>query len=283
MEHKVRRILSLVFAAIGALLILPCPALAKLPVMVSIVPQKYFVQKVGGDLVSVGVMVQPGASPHDYEPKPSQMAALAKAKAYFAIGVEFEKAWLPRFLAANPKLMVVHTEAKVPRVAMQGRHEHDDHDGGHKAEEHGHDKHAGEHKAEKHDHDHHAEEHKGGEHHHHAEGAPDPHIWLAPRLVMIQAKAIHDALAKLDPAHAADYNRNLAAFETELKELDQNLRRAFTGLGEKRAILVFHPAWGYLCRSYGLKQIAVEKEGKEPTAQGSWPNSSTRPGNPGPR
>ena len=226
-------------AALLAVMCVPVSAMAKIPVMVSIVPQKYFAQKVGKNLASVQVMVPPGASPHDYEPKPSQMAALARSKVYFAIGVEFEKAWLPRFLSANSKLVVVHTDAKVPKAPMAGRHEHDRN----------------------------ANRHKAGERRHDHEGL-DPHIWLSPRLAAIQARAMRDALVKLDPGHAAEYDRNLAGFEKELQALDQKLRQAFTGLGKKRDILVFHPAWGYLCRDYGLRQVAVEKEGKEPTAKG---------------
>ena len=57
-----------------------------LKVFVSILPQKYFVEKIGGDLVEVAVMVEPGASPHIYEPKPKQMVALAETNIYFAIG-----------------------------------------------------------------------------------------------------------------------------------------------------------------------------------------------------
>ena len=57
-----------------------------LKVFVSIVPQKYFVEKIGGDLVDVSVMVQPSANPHNYEPKPKQMVALSKTRIYFAIG-----------------------------------------------------------------------------------------------------------------------------------------------------------------------------------------------------
>ena len=68
----------------------------KLPVFVTIVPQKYFVQQIGKDLVDVEVMVHPGADPHTYEPKPQQMVAISKAKLYFAVGIEFEKANLSK-------------------------------------------------------------------------------------------------------------------------------------------------------------------------------------------
>ena len=75
----------------------------KLAVFVSIAPQKYFVHQIGRERVDVQVMVQPGASPATYEPKPRQMAALSKTPIYFAIGVPFEKNWLKKITAANPK------------------------------------------------------------------------------------------------------------------------------------------------------------------------------------
>jgi zinc transport system substrate-binding protein len=60
----------------------------KMVVFVSIPPQKYFVQQVGKDLVDVGVMLEPGATPRSYEPNPRQMVALARARLYLAIGLE---------------------------------------------------------------------------------------------------------------------------------------------------------------------------------------------------
>lgn len=91
---------------------------APLQVMVSILPQKYFVERVGGDRVQVAVMVEPGASPATYEPKPEQLTALSQAKAYFSIGVPFEQAWLERIQAANPAMLLVDTAAGIERMPM---------------------------------------------------------------------------------------------------------------------------------------------------------------------
>ena len=79
------------------------PAAEKIPVFVSILPQKYFLQQIGGSLVEVSVMVKPGANPATYEPKPQQMVALIKTKLYFAIGVPFEEVWLQKIAGVNPK------------------------------------------------------------------------------------------------------------------------------------------------------------------------------------
>ncbi len=100
---------------------------AVLTVTVSVLPQKYFVERIGGDLVEVNVMVDPGASPHSYEPKPDQMRALSESAAYFSIGVEFENAWLDRIAAANDHMVMVDTIANIQRVEAAS---HDGEEGG---------------------------------------------------------------------------------------------------------------------------------------------------------
>ncbi len=92
-------------------------------------------------------------------------------------------------------------------------------------------------------------------------GAEDPHIWLAPRLVEIQAGTIADELARLDPAHADEYEANRAAFVRELDALHEELAAV---LPEGATITVFHPSWGYFCDEFGLRQVAIEVGGKEP-------------------
>ena len=243
----------------------------KLPVFVSIVPQKYFVQQIGKDLVDIQVMVQPGASPATYEPKPKQMVDLSKAKIYFAIGVPFENVWLEKIAAPNPDMRVIHTDHGIRKLAMEVRHDHDGH-----AEEHhegGHDHEKGEHHGEaKHDEDRH--DHEKGEHHgeaehdedhhdHRGHTGLDPHIWLSPPLVKIQARNILDALQKADPAHLSVYEANFQEFAERIDQLDADLKKTFTG---KKGLqfMVFHPAWGYFAHAYGLKQVPIELEGKDP-------------------
>ena len=200
----------------------------QLAVFVSISPQKYFVQQIGKERVNVQVMVRPGASPATYEPRPRQMAAISKTQVYFTIGVAFEKAWLRKIIAANPKLRVVHTDHGIQKISMAS-HRHD------------------------------AEHQPGKEH----SGEPDPHIWLAPTLVMTQARTILNALVEIDPAHRAVYETNTRAFLTVLAVLDADLRNMFADR-QGRQFMVFHPAWGYFAHSYGLQQVPVEIEGKDP-------------------
>ena len=248
------RVKILIFLSI--LLIPTSGAVAKeITVFVSIVPQKYFVEQIGKDLVDARVMVQPGAGPHNYEPKPQQMAALSKAKIYFAIGVPFENAWLEKIAAANPNMRVVHTDHGIEKLAMAAHHHHDDH-----AEEH--------HEGEHHDADHDGEkkEHHGKDAHdedHHEHTGLDPHIWLSPPLVKIQAHTILDALQEADPKNKDVYEANFKAFAAQIDELDADLNRTLAGK-EGLQFMVFHPAWGYFAHSYGLKQVPIEIEGKDP-------------------
>jgi zinc transport system substrate-binding protein len=200
----------------------------KLAVFVSIPPQKYFVQQIGKQRVDIQVMVQPGASPATYEPRPRQMAAISRTPIYFAIGVAFEKTWLKKIVAANPEMRVVHTDHGIQKIPMAA-------------------------------HLHEAAQHPEKDPH----GEPDPHIWLSPKLVMIQARTIRDALQEIDPTHRSVYEANTKAFVAELAALDADLRNTFAGK-QGLQFMVFHPSWGYFARTYGLKQVAVEIEGKNP-------------------
>ena len=213
-----------------------------LSVTVSIVPQAYFVERIGGEHVAVNVMVEPGASPATYEPKPEQLAALSESVAYFSIGVPFENVWLARIADANPEMRVVDTAADVERLPMSDHTHHDE---------------------EGHEDEHADEEHEEEEH---AEGALDPHIWLSPELVKVQAQAIYEALVELDPEHEADYAANLDAFLADIDALQADIRETLAGV-ENRAFMVFHPSWGYFADEFDLIQIPIEVGGQEPSAQ----------------
>lgn len=251
--------------AVALLLLIWCAgngwSAEKVPVFVSILPQKTFVQQIGGDRVSVQVMVQPGASPATYEPKPRQMAALAGTRLYFSIGVPFENAWLEKIAAANPDMAVVHTDEGIHKLAMAAHH-HDE------AAEHGeekaHEDHGKHHEAD-HDGDHHEGEHHEGdrEEGHHGHHGLDPHVWLSPALVRIQAGHILSALKQADPGHAGEYEKNYTHFLEKISRLDAELKDVFKGK-QGLQFMVFHPAWGYFAHAYGLTQVPIEIEGKDP-------------------
>ena len=90
----------------------------QLNVTVSILPEKYFVERIGGDYVNVNVMVGPGEEPHTYEPKTDQMTALSNSAIYFSIGVDFESAWMDRIASANPGMQIVDLSANIEKIAM---------------------------------------------------------------------------------------------------------------------------------------------------------------------
>jgi len=94
----------------------------------------------------------------------------------------------------------------------------------------------------------------------------DPHIWLSPRLVKIQVENIYLALIKIDPENKEYYQQNKNEYLAKLDNLDSELKNAFSEIQNKK-ILVFHPAFGYLARDYNFKQIAIEIDGKEPSAE----------------
>jgi zinc transport system substrate-binding protein len=201
-------------------------------VTVSILPQKYFVERIGGDHVEVNVMVEPGASPATYEPKAGQLISLSASSAYFAIGVPFENAWLDKIASANTDMLMVDTVKGIERMSMTGSFDHEE--------------------GEKHE--------TGGE-----SDSPDPHIWLSPSLVKIQANNIYDALVSLDPSNQEDYRANLDSFLNDIDQLDADIRATLAGT-ESRKFIVFHPAWGYFARDYDLEMVPIEVGGQEPSA-----------------
>lgn len=219
--------------------------LAKPTVSVSILPQEYFVKQIAGDTLNVNTMVGAGADPHTYEPKPKQMKELENSKLYFAIGMEFEEAWLPKFQKTYPKLKFIFTQKGVERIAMDEHERKDD-------KAHAHDS-----KSKEHCHEH------DGKIHCHSHDGLDPHIWLDPILVKTQAKNILDGLIKVFPENKEPYLANYEKFLSELDELDGFIKDRLSGLKE-REFIVYHPSWGYFAKRYNLEQISIEVEGKEP-------------------
>jgi len=203
------------------------PAPSRLRVFVSIEPQAFFVEKIGGDRVEVEVLVKAGQSPATFAPTPGQVVRLGAADAFFRVGAPFEDVLLAKLAGTARRLRVVDTRRGIKlRPLDEG-----------------------------------AEDEEG-----HAHGPLDPHIWMSPRLVKIQAATICEELCRLDPADAEWFRKNLAAFSAELDALDARIAKALAPL-RGQEVLVFHPAYGYFADAYGLKQVAVEARGKAPGAR----------------
>ncbi len=210
---------------------------APLRVFVSVAPQAYLVERVGGEHVEVEVLVRPGESPATYAPSPRQMARLSEAALYFRVGVPFENGLMPKIESAMPRLRVVDTRAGVTLRRMQ-HHAHAD-------------EHAAEHKE-------HAEAHE------HGDDGYDPHIWLSPAALRIQAHSVADALAEADPGHAEAYRANLEALLRDIDTTHAHITEILSPF-KGQAFFVFHPAYGYFADAYGLDQVPVEVEGKTPS------------------
>lgn len=201
---------------------------AKPTVVVSILPEKTFVEKIAKEKISVKVMVEPGSSPHSYEPKTSQMIAISKAELYFSIGVEFEKAWLERFKSQNPSLKFINLSANIRKIEMSEHHHHEE------------------------------------EEHHHEESTLDPHTWTSPTNVALMAETIYSALVELDPTNKEYYKSNFNDFMKEIRDTHSQIKSILKEVAPKSKFMVFHPSWGYFAKDYNLLQIAVEVEGKKP-------------------
>ncbi len=184
----------------------------QISVIVSILPQKEFVERIGDAKVSVTVMIPPGASPATYELGPGQLRDLSRAELYVRIGhIPFEKAWMSEIAAANPDMKILDSSEGIEIIEN------------------------------------------------------DPHIWLSPALVRMQVERIAGSLIEIDPDNEEYYTRNKESYLRDLDDLDADIRENLSGIGNRK-FMIFHPSWGYFAREYGLEQIPIEVEGKEPSA-----------------
>lgn len=202
----------------------------KINIVVSIYPLRDITQQVGGERVHVDFIVPPGASPHTFEPTPSDMKKITEAKIFVIIGSGLEF-WAERAIrsAARKDLKVVVLSKGMPLI-------HESH------ETHAHGK---------------AEEHHAGD-------TADPHIWLDPLLAKEITGRITAALIDLDPGRKAYYEKRSVEFRKELNALDARIAEAVRGFKTKEYV-TFHAAWNYFSKRYGLRvaEVIEESPGKE--------------------
>lgn len=219
------------------LLLLFCLALpslaADLTVAVSLQPYSSVVHEIGGEQVNVVSMVPAGSDPHTFEPKPASLKEFAKATVYFSDGSGMDAAWLPRFKGVNKNVNVISLSQGISWMEEDEHHHHE-----------------GE--------EHHPEGEKD-------EDELDPHLWTSPVQMMQIAENVCEALMSLDAAHKDLYRKRANDLIFRLKKLDVELRQTVKKLpANGRTFIVFHPAYGYFARDYGMKQLTVEVAGKEP-------------------
>ncbi|MBU4487354.1 MAG: zinc ABC transporter substrate-binding protein [Candidatus Delongbacteria bacterium] len=211
---------------------------------VSILPQKFFVEKIVGDKFNVNVLLPPGVSPHTFEPSPSSLIELSKSDIYFIIGdLDFEKTWLEKFQSVNPKLIIKNTSEGVDFITHEEHEDEDEENGGH--EESGHSE-------------------NDSEKHHHS--GIDPHIWMSPKEVKVLCKNILNGMIEIDNENKEFYQKNFESFENDLEKLDMQIRTILDKL-ENREFIIYHPALGYFARDYDLEEISIEIDGKEPSPE----------------
>lgn len=197
-------------------------------VVASIPPLESFVKAVGGDRVQVTVMVPQTANEHTYEPTPYQLKMLSDAALYVEVGsgLEFEMVWMDRFKQLNDRMLICDASENIELIGNPEAH---DHHGGHGVRN-------------------------------------DPHIWLSPKNAQAMVRNIQKALIQLDSEHREEYTKNSDAYAAKLEVLDEELKQLLARKAQPRYFVVSHSAWGYFARDYGLTEIAIESEGKEPSA-----------------
>jgi zinc transport system substrate-binding protein len=199
----------------------------KMQITVSIIPQKYLATFIAGDKCDIQAMLPTGSNHETYEPAPRDMEKISSSRLYFALGaLDFELTWLDRLKASNPSMKVVNTGEG---IEMLNGHIHDD-------------------------------ESKPGE----KSKGIDPHTWLSPACMKKQAANICKVLSSIDTSNALYYKENLTKFNFLADSVDRKICEKLKGT-EGKSILIFHPALAYFARDYGLTQISIEQDGKEPS------------------
>jgi zinc transport system substrate-binding protein len=195
-----------------------------LRVVTSLPPHADLVRRIAGDAAEVSFLVPPGADPHTFEPLPEDMRMVSTAGLYLTAGLPFEDAWLPRIQGSSPGL---HVESLVEGIELL------------------------------------VEPGSDGS----GEGAlreADPHTWLSPSLMAVEARNAADAIEALAPGDSAGIEARLDSLLVDISELQSELHAELDSL-RGSAFLVVHPSYGYFALEFGLRQIAIEQNGSEPT------------------
>ncbi|MEZ5701406.1 MAG: zinc ABC transporter substrate-binding protein [Burkholderiaceae bacterium] len=182
------------------------------------------VREVGGERVSVSVLVGPGGDAHVFQPKPSQAKQVGQAQIVFANGLGFE-GWMDRLLktAKYQGRHVVVSEGIKPLEAEDEHHEHGDKGHGHEHEE------------------------------------VDPHAWQSVPNAMVFVGNIAKGLCAADETGCETYQRNAAAYAAKLKALDTDIRAEWAAIpATQRKVITSHDAFGYYAKEYGVSFLAPQ-------------------------
>ncbi|MEB2857584.1 zinc ABC transporter substrate-binding protein [Pseudomonas atacamensis] len=214
-----------VFVAFVASFLLIGTAQAEVKVLTSIKPLQLIAAAVQDGVAIPEVLLPPGASPHNYALRPSDVRKVQSVDLLYWIGPDME-GFLPRVLGGR----------SLPSVAVQDLP-------GLKLRHFGADNHSHAEEADEHDHD-------------HRPGSLDAHLWLSPVNARVIADKIAADLSAADPANAQRYQSNAKAFDERLDALDQRLKKRLANV-EGKPYFVFHEAFDYFEDAYGLKHAGV--------------------------
>lgn len=202
-------------------------------ITVSIEPLRYFVESIGGDRLRVNTLVPAGVSPETYELTPQQVVEISESKVYFCVGtLGFEKTRLEQLTRNTPNLITVNVSDSIPLIISDEVCNHDQDDA------HGHS---------------------------HSDGI-DLHTWPSTSSGRQIAKNILRALITVDTLNADYYTARYDSLITHIDSLDTQIRTTLKDV-QHRTFLIYHPALGYFARDFGLRQMSVEQDGKEPSVE----------------
>ncbi|MGM9759522.1 MAG: metal ABC transporter solute-binding protein, Zn/Mn family [Parabacteroides sp.] len=205
-------------------------------VTVTIEPQRFFAEQIAGDRFAVHCVVPAGQSPESYDPTPRQMIQVGESAGYLQIGhIGFELAWMDNIRSNNPQLPIFDLSEGVSLIQSSEEEEEEE-----EVETHA--------------------EH----HHHHHHGGIDPHIWNSIQGARTIARNTRNAFQQLDPDHAAEYEARYQQLLTQIDSTGREVDRLLLPL-RGSAFIIYHPALTYLAAEYGLTQLCIEMEGKEPS------------------
>lgn len=189
-----------------------------------------FVGEVGGEAVEVEQLLQPNSDPHDYEPRPSDVQAVAEADVIYASGDGLDE-WIEEVTAdSGTDAEVVDLGAVVPiRLAGQDEEEHA-----------------------------HEEEHSEGEEGHDHDSKYDPHWWHDPRNAEAAVAEIERTLAQVDPSQMREFAANAATYEKELRALDAGIASCIDSVpAAQRKLVTDHDAFNYFANRYGIEVVGA--------------------------
>lgn len=210
----------------------------KTNVVASFYPLYDFAVKIGGDRIHAVSAVPAGVEPHDWEPKTRDISQILKADLFVYQGVGLE-GWVDDLLKSRKSdsgIITVEASTGLDLIKAEEEHEDDNKD------------------------------EKGHEEHEHGEF--DPHAWLSPKSAKKMAENVKNGLIQADPANKGEYEANFVKLSASFDDLDRKYRETLGKLA-KKDIVVSHQAFAYLCRDYGLNQVAIMglSPDAEPTAQ----------------